>query len=98
MSEARIKMLRKETHIGASLKLWSLLPTTEAFTEIVKRAHLHAAHWKASIEGTMPPYRCPDAWLGARRILHEAHDCARGDPVCRSCWLGDDAMWVRIRL
>ena len=80
-------MLRKETHIGASLKLWSLLPITEAFTENVKRAHLQAAHWKASIEGTMPPYRCPDAWLGAR-----------GNPVCPSCCLGDDAMWVRIWL
>ena len=88
-------MLRKETHIGASLKLWSLLPITEAFTENVKRAHLQAAHWKASIEGTMPPYRCSDAWLGARRILLEAHDCARGNPVCPSCCLGDDAMWVR---
>ena len=44
------------------------------------------------------PYRCPYAWLGARRILFEAHDCARGNHVCPSCCLGDDAMWVRIWL
>ena len=54
MSEARIKMWRKKTDIGAALKLCSLPPTTEAFTENVKRAHLQAAHWKASIEGTVP--------------------------------------------
>ena len=44
-----------EKDIGASLKLCSLPPTTEAFTENVKRAHLYATHWKASIEGTVPP-------------------------------------------
>ena len=55
MSEARIKMWRKKTDIGSALKLCSLPSTTEAFTENVKRAHLQAAHQKASIEGTMPP-------------------------------------------
>ena len=83
MNEARIKVWRKKTPIGAALKLCSLPPTTEAYTENVKRAHLQAAHWKASIEGTCSaPYRCPDAWLGAQRILLKAHDCARGKPVC----------------
>ena len=98
MSEARIKMWRKKTHIGAAAKLCSLPPITEAFTENVKRAHLQATHWNASIEGTVPQNRFPDAWLGARRILLEAHDCARGNPVCPSCCLGDDAVWVRIWL
>ena len=50
MSEARTKMWR-----GAALKLCSLPPITEAFTDNVKRAHLQAAHWKASIEGTVRP-------------------------------------------
>ena len=48
MSKARIKMWRKKTGIGAALKLCTLPPITEAFTENVKRAHLQAAHWKAS--------------------------------------------------
>ena len=48
-------MWRIKTHISAALKLCSLPPTTEAFTENVKRAHLQAAHWKASIERTVPP-------------------------------------------
>ena len=48
-------MWRKKTHIGAALKLCSLPRTTEAFTDNVKRAHLQAAHWKASLEGTVPP-------------------------------------------
>ena len=55
MGEARIKIWRKKTDIGTALKLCSLPPTTEAFTENVKRAHLQAAHWKASIEGIVPP-------------------------------------------
>ena len=55
MIEARIKIWRKKTDIGATLKLCSLPPTTEVFTENVKRAHLQAAYWKASIEGTVPP-------------------------------------------
>ena len=38
-----------------ALKLCSLPPTTEAFNENVKRTHLQAAHWKASIKGTVPP-------------------------------------------
>ena len=54
---------------------------------------LEGINWGHSV-----PYRCPDAWLGARRILLEAHDCARGNPVCPSCCVRDDAMWVRIRL
>ena len=52
MSEARIELWGKKTGIGAALKLCNLPPTTEAFTENVKRAHLQAAHWKASIKGT----------------------------------------------
>ena len=54
MSEARIKMWRKKTDIGSALKLCSLPPTTEAFTENAKRAHLQATQWRASIEGTVP--------------------------------------------
>ena len=61
MSEARIKMWRKKADIGSALKLDSLPPTTEAFTENAKRAHLQAAHWKASIEGTVPPLPPIDA-------------------------------------
>ena len=98
MREARIKMWRKKASIGATLKLCSLPPTTEAFTETAKRAHLQDAPWKGSIEGTLPPYGCPDAWLEARRILLKAHDCARGNPAFPSCCLGDDATWVRICL
>ena len=55
MSETRIKMWRKQTDIGATWQLCSLPPTTEAFTEKAKRA----AHWKASIEGTVPPPSMP---------------------------------------
>ena len=87
MSEARIKMWRKKTDIGSALKLCSLPPTTEAFTENAKRAHLQAAYWKASIEGTVPPI---DA------LTHGSEH--RGNPVCHSCCLGDDTMWVRIWL
>ena len=39
-----------KTDIGSALKLCSP-PTTETFTENAKRA----AHWKASIEGTVSP-------------------------------------------
>ena len=55
MSEARIKMWRKKTGIGAALKLCCLPPITEAFSENFKPAHLQDTHWKASIEGTVPP-------------------------------------------
>ena len=75
MSEER--RLRKKTDIGSALKLCSLPPITEAFTENAKRAHLQAAHWKASIEGTVPPI---DA------LTHGSEH--RGNPVCHSCiWL-----------
>ena len=46
---------KKEEAVGAALKLCSLPPTTEAFTETAKRAHLQDAPWKGSIEGTLPP-------------------------------------------
>ena len=87
MSEARIKMWRKKTDIASALKLCSLPPTTEAFTENAKRAHLQAAHWKASIEGTVPHINA---------LTHGSEH--RGSPVCHSCCLGDDTMWVHIWL
>ena len=67
MSEARIKMWRKKTDIGAALKLWSLPPTTEAFTE----------NAGCTLEGINWRHSAPDA----RRILLEDHDWARGNPV-----------------
>ena len=73
MSEARIKMWRKKTDIGSALKLCSLPPTTDAFTENAKRAHLQAAHWKASIEGTVLPINA---------LTHGSEH--RGNPVCHN--------------
>ena len=83
-----------KTDIGSALKLCSP-PTTETFTENAKRA----AHWKASIEGTVSPI---DA------LTHGwEHDGSYLKPMtvpegtlsapC-SCCVRDDAMWVRIWL
>ena len=75
-SVTRIKMWWKKIYTGSALKLCSMPSTTEAFTENAKRAHLQAAHWKASIEGTVPPI---DA------LTHGSEH--RGNPVCHSCCL-----------
>ena len=51
MTECRVKMWRSKTgKSGASsVKLCSIPPTTEAFTENVHRCHLQVAIWKAAL-------------------------------------------------
>ena len=51
MTECRVKMWRSKTgKSGASsVKLCSIPPTTEAFTENVHRCHLQVAVWKAAL-------------------------------------------------
>ena len=56
ISEARQKSWAKKTGKGSSSipKLCSLTPTTEAFAENVKRAHLQACIWKAAHDADPP--------------------------------------------
>ena len=56
MTECRVKMWRSRTgKSGASsVKLCSIPPTTEAFTENVHRCHLQVAMWKAALLESPP--------------------------------------------
>ena len=56
VSECRVKMWRSKTgKSGASsVKLCSIRPTTEAFTENVHRCHLQVAIWKAALLQSPP--------------------------------------------
>ena len=56
MTECRVKIWRSKTgKSGASsLKLCSIPPTTEAFTENVHRCHLQVAIWKAALLESPP--------------------------------------------
>ena len=51
MTECRVKMWRSKTGKSgvSSLKLCSIPPTTETFTENVHRCHLQVAIWKAAL-------------------------------------------------
>ena len=57
MSEARQKSWAKKTGKGSTSipKLCRLPPTTEAFMENVKRAHLQVCIWKAALDSDPPP-------------------------------------------
>lgn len=55
MTECRLKMWKKKTGAGRSIKLSRLPPTTEATNENIKRAHYQVAHWLTAMTGIPPP-------------------------------------------
>jgi len=56
MTECRVKLWRSKTgkNGASSVKLSSLLPTTNAFIENVHRCHLQVAIWKATLLESPP--------------------------------------------
>ena len=59
MTECRLKMWKKKTGAGTSIKLSRLPPTTEATNENIKRAHYQVAHWLTAMSG-IPPSLSPN--------------------------------------
>lgn len=55
LTEYRLKMWKKKTGAGTSIKLSRLPPTTEAANENIKRAHYQVAHWLTAMSGVPPP-------------------------------------------
>ncbi len=65
MTDCRLKLWKSKTSkAGASsIKLCSLPPTTEAFTENVRRCHLQVAIWKAALDDAPPSMDpCENGW------------------------------------
>ena len=56
MTECRVKTWRSKTGMSgaSSVKLCSIPPTTETFTENMHRCHLQVAIWKAAFLGSPP--------------------------------------------
>ena len=54
MNECRIKMWKRKIGAGTSIKLSSWLPTSEAVTENIKRAHYQVTHWLTLLNGKPP--------------------------------------------
>ena len=71
MTECRLKMWKKKTGAGTSIKLCSLPPTTEAATENIKRAHYQVANWLTAMSGVPPPLNAMD------------HGWERDDPLLK---------------
>ena len=60
MTQCRIKMWKKKTGAGTSMKLCNLPPTSEATVENIKRAHYQGALWLNSMSGILSPSRPTD--------------------------------------
>ena len=90
MSECRKRLWAQKTakSCGAP-KLCSLPPTTEAFMQNLKRAHLQVAQWYAALESDPPPHDPRDYGWKADDInkLLSATTVAEGDCLAPDCVL-----------
>ena len=84
--------------INSAPKLQNLPPTSEAFHQHVRRAHLQAAIWKSALDSDPPNLNPTDyGWTRAHR--HKQTGTDRPSRRCTTCSchsIEDDQMWMFI--